>query len=354
MRTRHLAALLLVVAVLAACAPKPNTPQSTVIVTRSATSAAPTPTTAVPTTPAATDTPTRRDAAQADLDNAEVPAYCPGSGAGAKLSGGRWQGSAGQEASITDVKPVFTDLNGDGGLEAVAFLQCNAGGTTWPDAIVVVGAGGKILAANQPLESQGYTHGTGLTLTARGGSVGFVYTGSGAPGEATFRKVLTYSGGGYTSGNDPIDALKDATFTTDGFGPILVGMTREQVIATGYGTRKPGCPGAQSTPEAHQKGLSFLNGVDGVLSGVGTTSSGLRTRLGAHVGMTVAALKAIYGSDIEKKMGGVQSLGPVYVLAYQGQQLVFMLDRDESRVQMIFAALLTDGMITHGTDLCDG
>lgn len=95
----------------------------------------------------------------ADLRNAPVPPLC--THPGGRLVHGALPGldvSQGYEFILAPgtkglgvggryTRPVMSDLTGDGAGEAVAVLQCSAGGVSWPDTVLVYGPGPRLLGA---------------------------------------------------------------------------------------------------------------------------------------------------------------------------------------------------------------
>lgn len=81
----------------------------------------------------------------------EVPDYCPNFAPGMRLENGSrsFGADGGMYLAHLEIdnspQPVFTDLNGDGVDEAVAFFSCHAGGVSWHEVLVMVGPGGALL-----------------------------------------------------------------------------------------------------------------------------------------------------------------------------------------------------------------
>jgi len=92
----------------------------------------------------------------ADLLNAPIPAMC-GHPAGNLVDGkrdapnpqdgGDWLSTTTASTTGQNTAPIFTDLTGDGNGDAVAILQCTAGGVGWPDILAFYGPGTQLLGS---------------------------------------------------------------------------------------------------------------------------------------------------------------------------------------------------------------
>lgn len=141
-------------------------------------------------------------------------------------------------------------------------------------------------------------------------------------------------------------SLDGATFTTDGYGPLKLGTP-----ATDY----PGYLNARATHDDEVNGprmpdgLYALIGGDGRLSAVCTESPQFTSRAGARAGMSVDALRKLYGSKLEKTTAGTQSADEAWALETGGQSLLFFIDpQTGATVTRICAAITTgDGHIDH-------
>jgi len=103
-------------------------------------------------------------------------------------------------------------------------------------------------------------------------------------------------------GEKPATNLADYRLTTDGLGPLKIGMTSAQVINAGFplGAPKYGFDSqvCEQYPLAGHKGISLLF-QDGRLTRVQVTTTSVQTRSGAHVGMRADQVERIYGKKLE-------------------------------------------------------
>ncbi|WP_170854078.1 hypothetical protein [Microlunatus flavus] len=134
------------------------------------------------------------------------------------------------------------------------------------------------------------------------------------------------------------------TLTTDGLGPMLIGLSGKQGEALGVATTSPatGCPDATLPYRdsgrlydlSHHHGAFGVWGRDGRLEVVRVDSSSFGTRKGVHVGDTKEKLRQTYGDALEPGPE-VSADGPLLMLTSGGNYLEFFIDH--GKVASIFA-----------------
>ena len=299
-----------------------------------------TPSTSVPPAPSATPsstsappssaTPNSFDATLEDVHSIVLPESCA-TGAGKKLDQGRLEVD-GVTVSITEVPPVFADLNGDGSKEGVAWLQCVQNAPL----LVLVGKGAKLLDALDVASAVEAGFASPESLTIKGPTVVASFHGMHTRGALGLLHVATVSapdGKLMARYNDP---LEGAQMTTDGFGPIMWGHSAKQVEYAGWGERvASGCGSLDAHGRLAEKGILAVGyDANDMVNTISTQDSRIRTPSGARVGLTLTELRAIYGSKLADVK--VDAAGPSwYGVNAGGNSLMFIIEDD--KVSMMFA-----------------
>lgn len=247
--------------------------------------------------------------------------------------------------TLKNPAPLFADVDGDGAKEALAFFTCQSGWRIPGDSLIVVRAGGEVVGSVSldPVFHQDQVRGSAITQTSNG--IQITVTGlEDSHGRVTFAKDQPSVAPISAPASPPI-SLKDATFTTDGFGPLKVGTP-----ATDY----PGYVNADATYDDDVTGPKMPSGLyalidDGDrLSAVWTDSPRYRSRAGAHVGMLVSDLKKLYGNALTKTVSGTQSADNAWALEADGHSLLFFVDwPGESTITKIYVSSRPAGPIGH-------
>lgn len=260
-------------------------------------------------------------ATRADLNRVAVPKYCQYP-AGSRLSNGKITVDLDGRRASAELRgsPLFVDLDGDGQKEALSYFNCNAGGVGWPDALIAVKPGGRLLSALHLSEvynaQSSKIYGQDLEVDE-----GVIFM-TVHVGLATERTRVTYQAGqlkGHYS-----DPFKGAVLTLDGFGPLKLGMTLDDLVNRGWAVMEGPC-GVSRTQRVIDLGLN-LRISDNKLRGIRTLSSEVQTRSGAKVGMGLDAVAAIYGDDWKQLTEGSLASPDTYVVEHSGRSMIFFFD----------------------------
>ena len=297
------------------------------------TSATPTP------TPTPTQTPHKPDATKADLQSMEIPSECQVP-AGSRLTRGKYEDEEHRNSRLVG-DPVAVDVDGDGSKEMASFFNCDLGGHAWPDQLVVVGRGGKLIAweSLSVLDNDAGAQGgiQGKTVTAQGQKIGYVIDAKGKERSGAARvsntRILFDK-----DPNRPKGKWAEAAFTTEGYGPAKVGARISDIPGARSNECSvliPGKPeGLMVIPDESQKVIEYV-GVeqetsDGGYSVYKDYYNSLRSRSGVHLGTTDAHVKHIYGSSLKSAEVGVQSPYPALALSHNGHSLAFVLEDSDT------------------------
>jgi len=286
-----------------------------------------------------------------DVKSATLPAGTCGAGGGAPftLTNGAWTGSGDGspgQASLSLATTVTGAFSGGAGDDVAALFGTQPGGTTSGGCIVVwepTATGAQVAAwtTGAPDWPGQLTGDSGLQ--AEGGRLStklFSFAASDphcCPSIAT-PVVLTVAGDGITatpSGPAPAPtaaptptepstgaspgSLAGAVITTDGVGPVMLGMAvADASTASGLPAQRSGCNGSYTIGP-------LLLGTDAGdrVTTIATSDRGLATRSGARVGMTSAEVQAIYGAQLRK--GSAQG-EPIPIIA-----------TDDGRSEVVFS-----------------
>lgn len=288
------------------------------------------------------------DVVRADFAVAELPAVC-GIPSGSRLTNGSFgTPGPGPHAKLSEsVQPITFDLDGDGAEEGIAVLQCDGAA----DALLVLGKGGALEGWSDLGQVFGAQqgHATRVVEHTKGALVGFAPIENGQA-ETEKRGTLSYANGAYSVAPHESTGLTGATLTTEGLGPIEVGMTAQQLMDLGVTQPfRDGCPTGVPTGEAADLGLRFYYDSNARLSAIDVAGPAVKTRMGAQTGMTVEQLKAIYGDQVQPAQRKLSDgeLQDVYVLQAGGHELVFNMA--QGKVSTITAHANTDQTIERAT-----
>lgn len=222
-------------------------------------------------------------ATKADLDSIQRPEECGGSPDG--------------EVLFSAVPPIFVDANHDGADEAVGVVMCDEAGSD--ELIVVVGHGSEILhsfALDNP--SSGIT-GSRITALSPEGE-GFKATGVDASGN-TVEGTFSFDAEG-TPRAEGSNQFSGTLLTMGGFGPIRIGATADELVASGWGreTTAGTCQAIEPSDTVASHGIRFSMDPDGELEHIWTEAAGVATERGAMVGKTLDELLTAYGDRLSE------------------------------------------------------
>ena len=152
--------------------------------------------------------------------------------------------------------------------------------------------------------------------------------------EFVFNNIVRFAQGGTAPVTAiPADVLDQSVLDFDGFGPVKLGMSFANLALigyAGYGDHTGGVcePHWAGLPSLTDRGVDpGTGGHDSVIWYVRATRPEIKTADGAHVGMNVAQLKAIYGSDFtvvtKTNHGQTEYYGSV---REGGRELLFRVD----------------------------
>jgi hypothetical protein len=152
----------------------------------------------------------------------------------------------------------------------------------------------------------------------------------------------TAIGGPSESASPIVSATEPATvFQADGIGPYLVRAELADLNARGLITKiieSPFCADASAADAtggyAGRITVSFRNGR---LTAVHTTAADYATPSGARVGMTIEAIRAIYGSRGELITGVLGNQALVVRVPATGLAIVFSLDPTKTKIDAMSA-----------------
>ena len=287
-------------------------------------------------TPTSTPTPTphKPDATKADLRSMEIPDECQVP-AGSRLTRGKYEDEEHRNSRLVG-DPVAVDVDGDGSKEMASFFNCDLGGHAWPDQLVVVGRGGKLIAweSLSVLDNDAGAQGgiQGKTVTAQGQKIGYVIDAKGKERSGAARvsntRILFDK-----DPNRPKGKWAEAAFTTEGYGPAKVGARISDIPGARSNECSvliPGKPeGLIVIPDKSQKVIEQV-GVEQETSDDGYSVykdyyNSLRSRSGVHLETPTARLKRTYGSSLKSAEVSVQSPDLAFSLSHNGHSLAFVV-----------------------------
>lgn len=238
------------------------------------------------------------DAVEADLLVAEIPERCAGVG-GQTLVDGQWKEGE-NSAILAEHSPVFLDANGDGGSDAVGILTCSQGERT-EQLIVVAASGGQLVEAFSLEEPASGLKGVEITLLESVDDAVKV-TGIDEVGD-TVSATIGFNADGKAQ-IEQSNKFDDALFKMDGFGPVRLDMTGEELTELGWGeaTAVGGCELVTASPLVKDLGIQFETSgkSPGTLQHLWTTDPSVATERGATVGMALDKLTAAYGDRLDE------------------------------------------------------
>ncbi len=135
----------------------------------------------------------------------------------------------------------------------------------------------------------------------------------------------------------PAHILDQSRLDFTGLGPLQLGTSMKKLKTLGYLKYPSECGNNYSeTGVLRNRGIDVRDNNTSLVSDVMTYEAGIKTVDGAEVGMTYAAVKAIYGTRMVKEIKNDQPGGdePVETAVVQsgGKELVFMFDNDGAAV----------------------
>lgn len=246
-----------------------------------------------------------------DLDVMEIPEDCLERG-GQRLERGQLRDpeSHANASWNREFEPVPVDADGDGVDELIAAFYCDGGGVAWPDQVVLVGVGGKLLdnALITKAYGEGADRGSIREFAADGEAVKLLIhlmiDASREIGEIP-TTVTAADGKLHFEFEKPVDEFADAKLSLNGYGPVGLTLPGQTLVDKGWAeehTYSEHCVYVEPSSELQAKGIWFA--IEGGLAGGGelwelwAEQPGPTTPSGIQVGSTVEELKAAYGDKL--------------------------------------------------------
>ena len=234
----------------------------------------------------------------ATLKGAQVPADCrlP---AQRLTNGHTTKGSPGEGWINSDKKTIgYNDFAGLGYKQALTEYGCTAGGVGWPDVLVLIGAGGALLASYDLGKHDGQEHSAVSSVTPTGNAAEVTWTSYEGAGSyfVHHQARVSYASGTLLLANDvatytPVAVaediasaqyekrrsfLKDPNVITDDMWAELVGTYRSYIFTVGF----TDCPTAGNTAVCD---ISFISDSGGERTGTMTLTRSPGTLYGWRV-----------------------------------------------------------------------
>jgi hypothetical protein len=149
------------------------------------------------------------------------------------------------------------------------------------------------------------------------------------------------------------------TLTVSGLGPLTMGMSRDELLASKAMIPADTCEGVLKESDAlRAQGIRLAERAQG-LGQISLVTSAHTTTSGARVGMTMKQIRTTYGGDLTKKTLTYGAASPrkvdVYVYVAQGNMIFFKADSERATDSDVVASIVLkkdDGYGIADDDAC--
>ena len=149
------------------------------------------------------------------------------------------------------------------------------------------------------------------------------------------------------------------TLTLSGLGPLTMGMSRDELLASKAMIPADTCEGVLKESDAlSSQGIRLAEGTQG-LGQISLVTSAHATKFGARVGMTMKQVRALYGADVTKTTLTYGASAPrkvdVYVYVAQGKMIIFKADSERATDSDVVSSIVlkkADGYGIADDDAC--
>lgn len=129
----------------------------------------------------------------------------------------------------------------------------------------------------------------------------------------------------------------------NGYGPVQLGMTYEELKAKGLARMDDTCGAPRPTEEVEDKGLFFYINPGQKLNNLSVIKGDASFANGTKLGTSEEELKSIQGDKLKVLPAGVETFGQKgYYVEQDGRVLVFILDKGKVTMMQLIDGKVTD------------